>query len=538
MSPSGRCSCRLADMLLIALGLGCTADTSQPEGTAFSVQIDVRLAPNQTGLLDEIDTLELLVEYATGTETFPLSTADPGKSAEVVGIEPLSAETVALVGYTDGNVVAFGRSTALTVSEDELSTSLLLLRTDDFAWMDTPGRRAFGAAVATGGGEFWLSGGMIDSPDGDTSSAQDSWWQLSINADTTLEMTTAEGLLLPSLADEDDNAGNISVSGRMGHTMTLLDDGDVLIAGGGRDVYDSFAASFEGYRWTPGSTTVDSADNMRNGRSQHAAIVLPSGNVVLAGGYGVTGSETSFTFNLDFEFFDLNDGEFKQPEDLLTTGGVGLSGAPLGEDGALICGGVTLEGTDKAPFAVNSGCDLINLEGEIQPAAELPVSVAYHRMTALPDGSILLTGGVANAPGTNFENSSTLPIDASNEVYRYQNGAWSAVASMNNPRAFHAASLLPDGRVLVAGGAAYFEGIIYLNSPTALACAEIYDPDSDTWTDVSAGCNADTVTGDLYAAVMDPTWATDDEYGVLVVGGLNNDMPVSGAALFVAAPQL
>ena len=49
---------------------------------------------------------------------------------------------------------------------------------------------------------------------------------------------------------------------------------------------------------------------------------------------------------------------------------------------------------------------------------------------------------------------------------------WSPTGSLATAREGHTATLLPDGRVLVAGG---FDGQIYL------ASAEIYDPASGTW---------------------------------------------------------
>ena len=81
------------------------------------------------------------------------------------------------------------------------------------------------------------------------------------------------------------------------------------------------------------------------------------------------------------------------------------------------------------------------------------------RSPGLPDGQVLVTGGwdVNHAV-------------AAAELYDPGTRSWSATGSMATPRAFHTATLLPDGSVLVAGG----------DGP--LASAELYDPSGRTWT--------------------------------------------------------
>jgi len=54
-------------------------------------------------------------------------------------------------------------------------------------------------------------------------------------------------------------------------------------------------------------------------------------------------------------------------------------------------------------------------------------------------------------------------------------GVWTLTASMNTARASHTATLLPNGKVLVAGGAPAYAG-------GAIASAEIYDPATNVWT--------------------------------------------------------
>ena len=54
-----------------------------------------------------------------------------------------------------------------------------------------------------------------------------------------------------------------------------------------------------------------------------------------------------------------------------------------------------------------------------------------------------------------------------------QSGTWTATGSLATARDDHTATLLPNGKVLVAGG---------VDDSGALASAELYDPASGTWT--------------------------------------------------------
>jgi hypothetical protein len=453
----------------------------------------------------------------------------------VIGIDPLGAETVALVGYQGGEITAFGRSLSLSVSEDELSTSLLLLRTDDFAWLETPSRRAFSAAVATGDGEFWVTAGLsgTDAFDGTGTNTRDDWWTLSVTEGTELTMTEVPGLVVPSLMDEPDNTAAMT-DGRQNHTMTLLNDGTVLLTGGGQGLLSAQASSSGAYLWRPGETEMSEADTMKRGRNFHETILLPSGDVVVIGGMSLTGQANSFSFNMDYEHYDITDGEFKQPQRLISVGGYGNAGVALRENGALVCGGMD---NNSKGFIISAGCDLNGLDRTIAAETPLPVGVVYHEMTALTSGQVLLTGGLTSPAGSEVLNDRSLR-QASEAVYLFEGGSWIEVAPMNHPRAMHSAAVLPDGRVLVVGGAINFKGVAYLEEATALPCAEIYEPATDTWTEVDPGCSEDSAAGSIPAGAWGMSMAVDDDYGVLFVGGVDFSSPVEGAALFVGMPNL
>jgi len=71
-----------------------------------------------------------------------------------------------------------------------------------------------------------------------------------------------------------------------------------------------------------------------------------------------------------------------------------------------------------------------------------------HTATLLPNGKVLVAGGFTN-PSTN---QNAQPVLASAELYDPATGTWTPTGSMSTRRALHVAQLLPNGKVLVAGG--------------------------------------------------------------------------------------
>jgi hypothetical protein len=127
-----------------------------------------------------------------------------------------------------------------------------------------------------------------------------------------------------------------------------------------------------------------------------------------------------------------------------------------------------------------------------------------HTATLLPNGKVLVAGG-ADAFGSFLVTA---------ELYDPTSGTWTVTGSLHSQRAAHTATLLPDGEVLVAGGV----GDNYVER----ASAELYDPASGIWTETASLATA----RDGYTATLLPNGK------VLAAGGTNLSGSLASVELY------
>jgi hypothetical protein len=89
---------------------------------------------------------------------------------------------------------------------------------------------------------------------------------------------------------------------------------------------------------------------------------------------------------------------------------------------------------------------------------------ADHTATLLNNGKVLIAGGYSY-----YANG----VWSSAELYDPAEETFTATGSMTTPRADHTATLLNNGKVLLVGGYSSIDGV--------LSSAEIYDPDTGTF---------------------------------------------------------
>jgi Galactose oxidase, central domain/Kelch motif len=251
---------------------------------------------------------------------------------------------------------------------------------------------------------------------------------------------------------------------------------------------------------------------MRSARAFAAAVAWPDGSKVLVTG----GASSNGTYSA--ELYHDNTRSWTHSE--MTTARSRHTATLLKSGQVLVVGGDN--STDPSTAEVYNP----NTNSWQKVFNNLHSPRVNHTATLLPDGRVLITGGLGPEGGPNLSTAEI--FDPGNDPV---NGSWTLINPMNDARALHTATLLPNGIVLVAGGASD-NGTF---NPTFLSSAELLHPTTGVWSrtssmnDTHVGHTATPLGSDLVA----------NNFTVLVAGGINSFGDIStGAELYNPPPPV
>lgn len=229
--------------------------------------------------------------------------------------------------------------------------------------------------------------------------------------------------------------------------------------------------------------------SLRNARDGQTATLLPNGNVVVAGGENNNGAIAST------EVYSLVTGSWSKAGNLKTarSGAVAIL---LSSGSVLIAGGCL----SNCLGATTATAELYNSTNRSwSSTGSMAIARTYFSMVMLPGGKVLVAGGC-----TKLNSNGCGGVTAAAEIYDPSTGKWSSTSPMHAARGNLTATMLPNGRILVAGG------INAANNP--LATAELYNPSTGKWSQ----------TGSLNVARDEHTAVLLSTGKVLVAGGENS----------------
>jgi hypothetical protein len=237
-------------------------------------------------------------------------------------------------------------------------------------------------------------------------------------------------------------SGTASLSSpRLGHTATALADGRVVVAGGfGPTVW----ASSEIFTWSAATArgTFRAGPAMTRDRLGHASVLLDNGRVLSTGGWSSVAGGITYAIE---EFDPAAGGAYSAWPNhawFVTNRRDHTIAAIAGQSRALVAGGLTSGLTPTTSFEV------IPQGGEGRMLS--PRTLHAMTPTRTSPTTFWVIGGLPAFSGP--------PIATVEKLDAADLSTTTALPELGTGRAHHTATLLPDGRVLVAGGRRSMDG--------------------------------------------------------------------------------
>jgi Galactose oxidase, central domain/Bacterial Ig-like domain (group 2) len=473
----------IGTLFQLSCGSGSRAESnSQPSSSSISVKISpiaVSVPPGKS---------QQFSATVTGTDNFSITWSitegDAGGSISGTGLYVAPAENGTF------HVVATSQADSSKSATAEVLVEPVSIEVTPSATTTGPGRSVPFKAVVSGTSDTTVTWNVLEGTTGGTIS--------NAGVYTAPPMLGTYHVAATSVVDTSKSATAtvtvtssgffVSVGSLNGprdfHTATLLTNGQVLVTGGTTGKIDprdecahpNGGATAELY--DPSTHLFDLTGNMHFPRFFHTATLLGNGNVLVAGGFGTGGYCEPLSIQKSAEIYDIATGSF------VITGSMGTPRAEhtatmLTNGKVLIVGGShdvadTAGGLPYGGYATATAELYDPATRTFTPTGSMAHARYGHTATLLPNGKVLITGGISSATLGAIGFPQTLTFESSAEIYDPQAGTFTPAGDLGGPRAGHTATLLPDGKVLIAGG--------LTGNSLPSATAEIYDPVAGTFT--------------------------------------------------------
>jgi N-acetylneuraminic acid mutarotase len=240
-------------------------------------------------------------------------------------------------------------------------------------------------------------------------------------------------------------------------------------------------------------------DSMANTRATHTATLLTNGMVLAAGGVAETSTNNDV----------ISSAELFNPATATWTLTGSLDTARQDHTATLLTNGLVLVAGGfnfhAGLYGVLSSAELFNPATSTWTTISSMSTNRYtHTATLLNNGKVLVAGGYNNTKG----------CLSSAELFNPATGTWTLTGSLHTARQYHMATLLTNGLVLVTGGLNNLGGM--------LTSAELFNPATGTW----------TTTGSMNAFRYYHTATLLNNGMVLVAGGFGDGGSLSSSELF------